>query len=93
MIHSDFNPKVFYLNHCYLSQMKSANRKIVEFIRDKWVIPIDNNSEFARNHFLEEKTVRRIKDDENYNISLNTIVRICEAKNLKLSEFFAMVGV
>ncbi|OWW23537.1 hypothetical protein B4Q04_20280 [Zobellia sp. OII3] len=73
--------------------MKSCNRKIVEFIRDKWVNPTDNNSLFARNHYLEEKTVRRIRDDENYNISLNTIVRICEAKNLKLSEFFKMVGV
>ncbi len=73
--------------------MESCNRKIVEFIRDKWVNPADNNSLFARNHYIEEKTVRRIRDDENYNISLNTIVRICEARNLKLSEFFQMVGV
>ena len=76
-----------------MSLMKSSNRKIVEFIRDKWVIPIDNNSEFARNHFIEEKTVRRIRDDQNYNISLSTILRICEAKNLKPSEVFALVGV
>lgn len=73
--------------------MKRSNRKIVEFIRDKWVNPLDNNSKFARDHFIEEKTVRNIRDNENYQISLITIMRICEAKNLKLSEFFKMVGI
>lgn len=73
--------------------MKQLNRKIVEFIRDKWANPLNNNSQFAKDHFIEEKTVRRIRDDEKYQISLITIMRICEAKNLKLSEFFKMVGI
>ena len=73
--------------------MKNANRKIVKFIRDNWVIPTDNNSLFAKEHFIEEKTVRRIKDDEDYQIALITIMRICEAKNLKLYEFFKMIGI
>lgn len=73
--------------------MKGANRKIVEFIRDNWVIPANNNNLFAREHFIEEKTVRRIREDESYQITLITIMRICEAKNLKLHKFFKMVGV
>lgn len=73
--------------------MKTANRKIVEFIRDNWVIPADNNSLFAKEHFIDEKTVRRIKEDNDYQISLITIMRICEARNLKLYEFFNMVGI
>lgn len=73
--------------------MKQANREIVEFIRDKWVIPMDNNNQFAKEHFIDEKTVRRIRDDLNYEISLITIIRICEARSLKLSEFFKMVGI
>ena len=73
--------------------MKRSNRKIVEFIRDKWVNPLDNNNKFAKDHFIEEKTVRSIRDNEDYQISLITIMRICEAKNLKLSEFFKMVGI
>jgi len=76
----------------YFVTMKIANRKIVEFIRDKWVIPLNNNSQFATENNIDEKTVRRIKEDENYQISLVTIMRICEAKNIKLSEFFKMVG-
>jgi len=73
--------------------MKKANRKIVEYIRDKWVMPLNNNSLFATEHNIDEKTVRRIKEDESYQISLVTIMRICEAKNLKLHEFFKIVGI
>lgn len=73
--------------------MKQTNRKIVEFIRDKWVIPFDNNNLFAKEHFIDEKTVRRIREDEDYHIGLITVIRICEARNLKLSEFFKMVGI
>lgn len=73
--------------------MKNSNRKIVEFIKNNWVVPLDNNSLFAKEHFLDEKTVRRIRDDETYQIGLITIMRICEAKNIKLSEFFKLVGI
>ncbi|UMQ41649.1 hypothetical protein MKS83_19970 [Chryseobacterium sp. Y16C] len=73
--------------------MNEANRKIVEYIRDNWVIPLDNNSKFATEHNLDEKTVRRIREDHTYQISLITIQKICEAKELKLHEFFEFVGV
>ena len=73
--------------------MAIANRKIVEFIRDNWVIPLNNNSLFAIEHNIDEKTVRRIKEDPTYNISLLTIMRICEAKNLKLHEFFKKLDI
>lgn len=73
--------------------MKIANRKVVEFIRDKWVIPMNNNSQFATENNIDEKTVRRIREDADYQISLITIMRICEANNIKLSKFFEMVGI
>lgn len=73
--------------------MINANRKIVEYIRDNWVIPLDNNSKFATDHNIDEKTVRRIREDHTYQISLITIQKICEAKELKLHEFFKMVNV
>jgi hypothetical protein len=72
--------------------MKVTNRKIVEFIRDMWVIPLNNNSQFATENNLDEKTVRRIREDGTYQISLITVMRICEAKNIKLSKFFEMAG-
>lgn len=73
--------------------MFEANRKIVEFIRDTWIIPMDNNSKFATENNIDEKTVRRIREDDSYQISLITIQKICEAKELLLHEFFKQVGI
>lgn len=73
--------------------MFKANRKIVEFIRDTWIIPMDNNSKFATENNIDEKTVRRIREDDSYQISLITIQKICEAKELWLHEFFKQVGI
>lgn len=73
--------------------MKVANRKIVEFIRNEWVIPMDNNSKFANENNIDEKTVRRIREDETYQISLITIQKICEAKEITLYDFFKKIGI
>ena len=73
--------------------MFETNRKVVEFIRDKWIIPYGNNSKFANDHNIDEKTVRRIKEDDTYQISLLTIMKICEAKEIKLSKFFEMIKI
>ncbi|MWB94994.1 helix-turn-helix domain-containing protein [Flavobacterium sp. GA093] len=72
--------------------MKSTNRIIVDFIRNEWVSRAKSQSSFAVEHNLDEKTVRSIKNDPNYNMSFETINKICEAKNLKLSEFFKLIG-
>lgn len=68
--------------------MTDRNRKIVEFLKEKWISEITNNSEFAKNHNLDEKTVRRIKDDVTYRTSFETIESICEGENINLSDFF-----
>lgn len=73
--------------------MEIANRKIVEFIRDTWVIPTNNNSKFANENNIDEKTVRRIREDNTYQISLVTIQKICESKELSLYQFFKMVDI
>lgn len=72
--------------------MKSTNRQIVDYIKNEWVSKAKSQSSFAVDHNLDEKTVRRIKNDPDYNISFETINKICEAKNLKLSDFFKLVG-
>ncbi len=73
--------------------MKDKNRKIVEFIRDNWLADSQSNLSFANSHGIDEKTVRLIKEDGNYNISLKTILRICEAREIKLYEFFKLVNI
>lgn len=73
--------------------MKDKNRKIVEFIRDNWLDDDQSNLSFANAHGIDEKTVRLIKEDEKYNISLKTILRICEAREIKLYEFFQTLDI
>ena len=73
--------------------MKSTNRLIVDYIKNEWVSKAKSQSSFGVEHNIDEKTVRSIKNDPDYNISLETIIKICEARNLKLSEFFRLVGV
>ncbi|WP_442787880.1 helix-turn-helix domain-containing protein [Flavobacterium suncheonense] len=72
--------------------MTEVNRKIVDFIANEWVSKAKSQRSFALDHGIDEKTVRSIKNDETYKISLETIIKICEARNLKLSEFFKLIG-
>lgn len=71
--------------------MTEVNRKIVDFIANEWVSKAKSQRSFALDHGIDEKTVRSIKNDENYKISLETIIKICEARNIKLSEFFKFI--
>jgi len=71
------------------------NRIICQFITKEWIGEQSNRS-FAIDHNIDESTVRNIrqsrkKDNKEYYIPLKTLAKICEAKNLKLSEFFKMV--
>ncbi|MNK21250.1 hypothetical protein D3C87_395030 [compost metagenome] len=72
--------------------MKAKNRLIVEYIAREWVNKSQSQNLFATEHGIDEKTVRRIKYDKEYQISLVTIMKICEAKEIKLSDFFRKVG-
>lgn len=72
--------------------MKVKNRLIVEYIAREWVDKAESQNSFATEHSIDEKTVRRIKYDKDYQISLVTIMKICEARNIKLSDFFNEVG-
>ena len=72
---------------------QQINKKIVEFIRDNWVNKIENNSAFAVEHLIDEKTVREIRKNSNYKISLLTVIRICHSKKISLAKFFEQVGV
>ncbi|MCG2611827.1 helix-turn-helix transcriptional regulator [Flavobacterium sp. SM15] len=71
--------------------MIEVNRKIVDYIANEWISHAKSQRSFALDHGIDEKTVRSIKNDENYKISLETIIKICEARNIKLSEFFKIV--
>ena len=61
------------------------NRQLV-----KWISCADSNREFALNHNIDEKTVRRILAAD-YKISIGTLKKICEARNLPMADFFRKI--
>lgn len=71
--------------------MGDLNRKICDYIAKEWIGETQAKTEFALNHNIDEKTVRRIYNDKNYTITLYTLNKICEARNIKLSEFFKLI--
>tara|TARA_R110002051_G_scaffold63132_5_gene114915 strand:+ start:16104 stop:16325 length:222 start_codon:yes stop_codon:yes gene_type:complete len=71
--------------------MGSLDRKICSYISKNWIGTTQAKTQFALNHDIDEKTVRRIYGDENYKISLLTLNKICKARNIKLSDFFKLI--
>ncbi|TBX67488.1 transcriptional regulator [Flavobacterium silvisoli] len=76
--------------------MIDANSKICGYITKEWLNPWmkegKSQTAFANAHNVEESTIRKIKGSKNYRIPVETLQKICEARNLKLSEFFKLIG-
>ncbi len=78
---------------CY---MIDINEKICYYITKNWLIPWlkENKSQnsFAKNHDIEESTVRKIKSDNAYRIPVETLYRICKARKITLEQFFNLIN-
>lgn len=72
--------------------MKKVNVIICEYISKEWIGESSNRT-FAKDHDIDEKTVRQIKNikTKNYSISIETLEKICEARDFTLSQFFASI--
>ncbi|WP_299711486.1 transcriptional regulator [uncultured Tenacibaculum sp.] len=46
---------------------------------------------FALDHYIDEKTARKIKRKEGYRIPVSTLKKMCDAKEISLSNFFSIV--
>ena len=77
--------------------MDSINRIICKYIYSNWIETSPSQRKFADEHNIEESIVRKIKKnstDENSiecNIPVQTLEKICEAREIKLSEFFKLI--
>ncbi|WP_318345679.1 helix-turn-helix domain-containing protein [Flagellimonas baculiformis] len=75
--------------------MSNINVEICSYITREWLLPWINEgksqSSFASKHNIDESTVRKIKGRKEYRIPVETLHKICEARDLKLSDFFNMV--
>ena len=75
--------------------MTDINYLICQFIFKEWLTPwLDegkSQTSFANAHNVEESTIRKIKKNDNYRIPVETLQKICESRNLSLSEFFKLI--
>ncbi len=77
--------------------MTGASNIICNYIYKNWIKTYKSQRSFALDHNIEETIVRKIKStalkikDSNYNIPVNTLQKICDARNIKLSDFFKMI--
>lgn len=73
--------------------LTAINVIVCRYIRDNWMKSYSSTRMFARDHDIDEKTARQIRDIDikDYQISLKTLERICQSKELKLSEFFTLI--
>ena len=73
--------------------MADLSRKICDYITSEWISKAKSNRQFAIEHNVDEKTVRRIIGDPDYEMTLETLEKICEGRGIKLGEFFGMLDV
>ncbi|MAZ27102.1 MAG: transcriptional regulator [Cytophagaceae bacterium] len=67
------------------------NEAIYSFIKKLFFESGLSKRKFAKNHFIEDSTLRDILSKEDYQISLITIYRICEGENINPADFFRKV--
>lgn len=77
--------------------MSQTSEIVCNYIYKNWIQPYKSQRSFALDHNIEESIVRKIKNTAlnssvlNYSIPVNTLNKICEARNLKLSDFFKLI--
>jgi len=71
--------------------MSNINKKVCNYIAKEWICKSKSNRSFALDHNIDEKTVRKILQENGYRIPLRTIEKICEAKEIKMSTLFRLV--
>lgn len=72
--------------------MGDINGEICSYITKEWLYPWlkagKSQNSFAILHNIDESTVRKIKRKNGYRIPVETLLKICDSRGVKLSEFF-----
>jgi DNA-binding Xre family transcriptional regulator len=71
--------------------MVDLNKRICNYIALEWISPCKSNRRFAIDHNIDEKTVRKILQKDGYRIPVKTLQKICDAREIKISEFFKLI--
>ena len=48
-------------------------------------------NQFASDHYIEEKLARKIVANKAYSMKIETLEKICDARNMTLEQFFKLI--
>lgn len=77
-----------------MDEEKDIIFNVCQYIYVNWISKAESQRQFASKCGIEESTVRRIKNialgtsKTDYNMSLNTLIKICRKKEVSLENFF-----
>ena len=77
--------------------MDETSDIVCSYIYKNWIQSYKSQRSFALDHNIEESIVRKIKNTaldnskQHYSIPVNTLSKICEARNMKLLDFFKLI--
>ena len=83
--------RIILYNNIFLCLMININKRICNYIAVKWIAQSKSNRTFALDHNIDEKTVRKILQKEGYRMPVKTLQKICEAREIKISDFFKLI--
>ncbi|PKQ44581.1 transcriptional regulator [Confluentibacter flavum] len=72
--------------------MVDTNKRICNYFSTEWIALSKSNRAFALDHNIDEKTVRKILQKDGYRIPVKTLQIICEAREIKLYDFFKLIN-
>lgn len=90
IINAVCKPRQFIL-HPFPLLVMDYNNAIYKYVEYLFKKSGSSKRKFAKDHFMEDSTVRDILNKGDYQISLITIFRICEGENTTPSAFFKEV--
>lgn len=68
--------------------MVNINKRICNYIA---VNSSKSNRSFAIDHNIDKKTVRKILQEDGYRIPVKTLQKICDAREIRMSQFFELI--
>jgi DNA-binding Xre family transcriptional regulator len=71
--------------------MEYIDKEVCHYITSNWISEYKSTRAFALDHGIDEKTARKIKKKEGYRMPISTLKKLCDAKELKLSDFFVLI--
>ncbi|CAA0229376.1 Transcriptional regulator [Tenacibaculum maritimum] len=71
--------------------MEDINKEVCGYIASNWIKEHKSIRSFALDHYIDEKTARKIRQKGGYRMPISTLKKICDSRKISLSTFFSLL--